>query len=62
MENIVLHVKFARRVRGAPLAYVAQHHVKVAHILSRYDSYLNLDEKMIARAPIVDAKSNLKMI
>ena len=61
MENIVFHLKLMRGMRGALLAYVVLHHAKVAHILSRYGAYLNLDKEMIARAPIVDAKSNLKM-
>ena len=33
MENIVLHLKLMRGVRGALLAYMAGHYVKVAHIL-----------------------------
>ena len=43
------------------MAYVALHHIKLAHILPVYDAYLNLDEEMIAKAPIVDGKSNLKL-
>ena len=33
MENTVLYLKFVRRIRGTPLDYVVQHHIKVAHIL-----------------------------
>ena len=40
---------------------MARENVKVAHISCKYDAYLNLDEAMIARAPILDAKSNVKM-
>ena len=61
MKNIVLHCKLIRGAREPLLAYVAQCHIKVAHILPRYGTYLNLDERMIARAPIVDTKLNLKM-
>ena len=65
MENIVPHLNLVREVRGVrgvPLAYVVRHHVKVAHISPRYDAYLNLDEEMSARAPIVDAKLSFKTI
>ena len=61
MENIVLLLKIMRGMRGTLLAYVVQHHIKVAHISPGYGAYLNLDKEMIARAPIVDARSNLKM-
>ena len=47
MENIVLHLKLNRGVRGTLLAYVVCHHIKVAHISPQYDAYLNLDEEMI---------------
>ena len=40
-------------MRGALLAYVVWHHIKVAHIPPRSGAYLNLDE-MITRAPIVE--------
>ena len=50
-----------RGMRGAPLAHVVWHHIKVAHIPSESGAYLNLDEEMITRAPIVDARSNLKL-
>ena len=36
-------------------------HIKVAHIFPRNDAFLNLDEEMIAKAPIGDAKLNFKM-
>ena len=43
------------------MAYVVQHHIKMAYISPGFTAYLNLDEKMISRAPIVDLKSNLKL-
>ena len=61
MENIVLHLKLVRDMRGTPMAYVVQRHVKVAHISPRSGTYLNLDNYMMARAPIVDARLNLKV-
>ena len=61
MENIVLQLKLDGEVRGDPLAYVIWHHIKVSHISPRYGAYLNLDEKMIAIAPIVDKWSNFKL-
>ena len=61
MENIVLHLKLISRVKGVSLAYVVRYHVKVAHISSGYSAYLNLDKERIARAPINDAKSDLKL-
>ena len=61
MENIVLHLKLVRGMRVTPLAYVVWHHVKVAHISTGYGAYLNRDKEMIPRAPIANAKSNLKM-
>ena len=57
MENIVLHLKLVRGVRGVSLAYVVWHHVKVAHIPPGHDAFLNLDEKMITRAIIVNGES-----
>ena len=33
----------------------------MAHIPPRHDAYLNLDEDMIAKAPIVDKKSNFDL-
>ena len=48
-------------MRGVVLANVVRCYVKVALISPRYDSYLNLDEEMIARTPIVNTKSNPKM-
>ena len=62
MEAIVRCLRLVRGVQGFPLAYVVRQHIKVAHILSGYDTYLNLDEEMVASAPIVDAKLNLKQI
>ena len=61
MENIVLHHKLAREVRGTQLDYVVWCHIKIAHISPGYGANLNLDQEMIARAPIVDSRSNLKM-
>ena len=55
MENIVLHLKLMRGVRGVPLANVVRHHIKMAHISPRYLACLNLKE-MIAKAPIVEMK------
>ena len=60
MENIVLHLKLMREVRGISLASVVSQHVKMAHVLPGYHAYLNLDKEVIARVPIVNAKSNLK--
>ena len=61
VENIVLHLKLIRGMRGVPLAYVVQHHIKVAHILPGYSAYLNLNKEVVARAPIVDSRLNLKL-
>ena len=61
MENIVLDLKLIRGMRETPLAYVVWCHIKVAHILPGYGVYLNLDEEIIARAPIVDFRLNLKL-
>ena len=61
MEDIVLHLKLVRGLRGTLLAFVIQCHVKVAHISAGYCAYLNLNDEMIARAPIINAKSNRKM-
>ena len=43
------------------MSYVVHCHIKVAHISPEYGAYLNLDEEMIARNPIFDLKSNLKL-
>ena len=59
MENIVLHLKLVRGIRGALMAYLVQRHIMVAHITLGYGAYLNLDEEMITRAPIIDSKMNL---
>ena len=56
---IMLHLQLLRRVRGVLLAYMFIQHIKVAHIIARYVVYLNHDEEMIARFPMVDAKLNL---
>ena len=61
MENIVMYLKLVRGMRGALLAYVVWHHVKVAHISPGSGTYLDLDKDMINRAPIVNAKSNLRL-
>ena len=60
-ENLAFHLKFVREMRGAPLAYVVRHHVKMTHISPGCGAYLNLDEEVIIRIPIFDAKSNLKL-
>ena len=60
MENIVLHLMLIRGVREAPLVYVVWCHIKVVHISPEYKAHLNLDKEMIARAHIVNGKSNLK--
>ena len=46
MENIALHLKLIRGMRGIPLTYVFTCHVNVAHISLGYGAYLNLDSKM----------------
>ena len=61
MENIIIYLKLMRGMRGGALAYVVQHHVKVAYIPPGSGTYLNLDEEMIIRAPIVDTRSNLRL-
>ena len=43
------------------MAHYVWHHIKVTHISVRYGTYLNLDEEIITRAPIVDRNSNLKL-
>ena len=45
MENIILHLKPIRGVRGGLLAYVVWHHVNMACISPGYGAYLNLDKK-----------------
>ena len=54
IKNIVHHVKLVRVVRGVPLVYVVRQHIKVAHISPGYSAYLDSDEEIIARTPIVD--------
>ena len=61
MENTVLHLKLERGMRGTPLAYVVWHHAKVTHIPHGCSAYVNLNKEMIARASIVDARSNLRL-
>ena len=61
MKNTVLHLRLVIGMRGTLLAYVVWYHVKVAHIYPGYDAYLNLNKEMITRAPIVDAKLNLRL-
>ena len=61
MENIVLNLNLMRCMKGTLLAYVIWCHIKVAQILPGYDAYLTLDEEMITRAPIINARSNLKI-
>ena len=61
MEAIDFHIKLTRDLRVIPLADVIIQHVKVMHILSGYDAHLNLDKEVITIAPIINAKSNLKM-
>ena len=61
MENTVLHLKCKSGARGSLLTYEAWHYIKVAQISPGYDAYLNLDNEMISRVPIVDAKFNLKL-
>ena len=61
MENIVMYRRLLIGTRGGPLFYVVWHHVKVAHIPPGSGTYLNLDEEMIARAPILDTWSNLRL-
>ena len=61
MQNIVMYLKLMRGMREVPLAYVVQGHIKIAHITPGSGTYLNLDEEMITRAPIVDARLNLRL-
>ena len=61
MENIAFHLKLMSGMRGTLLAYVVWCHIKVAHIPPGSGTLLNLDGEMIASAPIINAKSNLKM-
>ena len=43
MENMVLYLKLIRGVKGTPLIYVVQCHIKVAHISPGWGACLNLD-------------------
>ena len=61
MENIELHLKLVRGIRGTLLAYVVWHNVKVAHISPGCSACLNLDKEMINRVLIFDSSSNLKI-
>ena len=48
-------------MRETPLAYVVWRHVKVAHIPPGSGAYLNLDEEIITRAPIVNTSLTLRL-
>ena len=48
-----MYLKLMRGMRGTLLAYVVWCHIKVAHISPGSGVYLNLDEEMIARAPLL---------
>ena len=61
MRNIVMHLKLMRGMRGALLANVVRHHNKMVHIPPGSAAYLNLDEEMIARPPIIRTRSNLRL-
>ena len=61
MKDIVMYLKIMRDMKGTPLAFVIWCHGKVAHIPHGSGAYLNLDEEMIARAPIVNISSNLML-
>ena len=61
MENIVMYLKLVRGMRGTLLSYLVLHHIKVALIPFESGSYLKLDKEMIARANIVNARSNLRL-
>ena len=56
----MLHLKLVRRVKGDPLAYVVQCHIKMACVPPGHYAYMNLDEEMVIKANIVDKKSNFK--
>ena len=60
MEEIVLYLKLLRD-NGVLLAYVVRHHIKVLHIIPTYSAYLNFDEEIMARAPIVGSRLNEKL-
>ena len=47
MENIALHLKLIRGMRGIQLAYVVQCHISL--------------DMMITRAPIINLRTNLKL-
>ena len=61
MEKIIIYLKLVRGMSGTPLTYVVQCHIKVAHIPPGSGAYLNFDEEVIARASIVDTRSNLRL-
>ena len=61
MGNIVMYLKLVRGMRGTPLAYVVWYYVKLAHISPVFGAYLNFDEEIIARALIVNVRSNLRL-
>ena len=54
IESIVVHIQLKEECWGNPFDYVVRHHIKVVHISPRYSACLNLDEEVIARAPIVN--------
>ena len=61
MKAIVLHLRLVMGVQGINVLCSQKLH-QVAYISTGYSTYLNLDEQMIARAPLIDMKLNLKMI
>ena len=48
-------------IRGILYAYVVQRHGKVTHISPGSGTYPKVDEEMIARTPIVDTRSSLRL-
>ena len=56
----IFHFQLVIWMRDVPLEYVVRQHVKVVHVLPWDSTCLNLDKKIIARAPILGAKSSLK--
>ena len=60
MGAIVLHFELKGDV-GFLLAYLIKQHDNIACISSDYSIYLNHDEDMIAKAPIIDTRPDLMM-
>ena len=61
MENTVLHLNLMRGMRDpCGLCGLASH--QGSSYQPGYGAYLNLDEEMITRAPIINTKWNLKII